>query len=219
MHVPGTTLVEEGIDGASREGDELGPGVNVSSLLGPAVSEELWSLVQRLAGEIGWELSGDRFATAANRRLARFNSRFPEPEAEATDALAQVDWDSSACPECGLWHREVNYIFAPRAVERVALRKAIADGVRGLVLMPLAVTHPFWHKLIRASVVQNTDGFVRVKGVKAKLSHSAGDGLWELALFACDFAHSRLRWSVRLAQASSREDPRSSRERDRRIQR
>ena len=110
MHVPGTTLVEEGIDGASREGDELGPGVNVSTLLGPAVSVKLWSLVQKLARELGWEVSVDRFATAANRRLARFNSRFPEPEAEATNALAQVDWDSSACPECGLWHREVGQL-------------------------------------------------------------------------------------------------------------
>ena len=188
MHVPGTALVEEGIDGASRDGVELGPSANVSALLGPAVSDELWGLVLRVAADVGWEPSVDRFATAANRRLARFNSRFPEPEAEATDSLAQVDWDSSVCPACGLRHREVNYIFAPRAVERIALRKAIADGVLGLILMPLAVTHPFWHKTFRASVLWNTEGYIRVKGVKAKLSYSQGEGPRELALFACDFS-------------------------------
>jgi hypothetical protein len=190
MHVPGTALVDEGIDGASRDGDDLGPGANASALLGPAISDELWALVRATAADVGWELSIDRFASASNRRLARFNSRFPEPEAEATDSLAQIDWNSSTCPVCGKQHREVNYIFAPRAVERMALRKAIADGARVIVLMALAVTHPFWHKLIRASVVRNTDGYIRVKGLRARLSHSPGEGPRELALFACDFSSS-----------------------------
>ena len=36
----------------------------------------------------------NRFATASKARLPRFNSRFSEPEAEATGALVQPDWVS-----------------------------------------------------------------------------------------------------------------------------
>lgn len=188
MHVPGTTLVEEGIDGASRDGSDFGNDANVGALLGPSVSDQLWARIVKVADEVGWTMSVDRFATAANARLCRFNSRFPEPDAEATDALAQLDWDSSTCPDCGCRHREVNYIFSPRAVERMALRKSIADGAKAIIVMPLAVTHPFWHKLVRASVVRNVDGYVRVKGLAARLSHAQSEGPRELALFACDFA-------------------------------
>ncbi len=41
-HVPVLTLVAEGIDGASRSGADFGEDVNVHSILGPAISDELW---------------------------------------------------------------------------------------------------------------------------------------------------------------------------------
>ena len=193
MHVPGTTLVDEGIDGASRDGDDFGRGANVGAIQGPAVSDALWIVIQEVAAKANLRMSIDRFATASNSRLERFNSRFPEPNAEATDALAQVDWDTSLCPGCGLYHREVNYLFSPRPMERAALKKAISDGALAVIVLPLAVTNPFWHKLVRTSLVQNQDGYVRVKGAKAQLLQSVGHESRELAVFACDFGLSTVK--------------------------
>ena len=52
-HVPGLQLVAEGIDGASRAGDDLGHGLNVQSALGPAVSDALWSQVREVSTSVG----------------------------------------------------------------------------------------------------------------------------------------------------------------------
>ena len=198
-HVPGSKLVEDGIDGASRDGAHFGTGANAYSLQGPAVSDGLWELVRDTAARAGHHMTVDRFASAVNRRLPRFNSRYPEPDAEATDALAQLDWNSSSCPTCGRVHREVNYICAPRPLERAALRKAIADGVLAVIVTPLAVTNPFWHKLVRASVLATVDGYVRVKGARARMEHSQESGSRELAIFVCDFAP----YSARQTQTTS----------------
>jgi hypothetical protein len=66
-HVPGLTLVAEGIDGASRAGADFGPGANVDSILGPAVSDQLWQLVCRAAGDTGWgSITVDAFASESN---------------------------------------------------------------------------------------------------------------------------------------------------------
>ena len=90
----------------------------------------------------------DCFESAVNWRLPRFQvnspGRYPEPDAEVTDALAHLDWNSSSCPACGRVHREVNYICAPRPLERAALQKAIADGVLAVIVTILAVMNPFW---------------------------------------------------------------------------
>ena len=43
----------EGIDGASRAGVDLGAGVNMDSILGPAVSDKLWQLVNRVTIDAG----------------------------------------------------------------------------------------------------------------------------------------------------------------------
>jgi hypothetical protein len=77
--VPGLQLIAEGIDGASRAGDDLGPGCNVESIRGPAVSDELWALVQAVAVSAGWRITVDVFASASNARAARFWRLFPEP--------------------------------------------------------------------------------------------------------------------------------------------
>jgi hypothetical protein len=46
-HVPGLTLVAEGINGASCGGVDFGEDANVDSILCPAVSDDLWLLVAR----------------------------------------------------------------------------------------------------------------------------------------------------------------------------
>ncbi len=58
LHVPGTTLMAEGIDAASREGAE--------AELGPACGPVLRSAVHDTASRLGWAISIDLFATAAN---------------------------------------------------------------------------------------------------------------------------------------------------------
>ena len=69
LHVPGLTLVAEGIDGASRGGAEFGEGVNVEAILGPAVSDALWATVVQAATDAGWgAVTVDAFATASNAR-------------------------------------------------------------------------------------------------------------------------------------------------------
>ncbi len=110
-HVPGLTLVAEGIDGASRAGEDFGQGANVDSILGPTVSDHLWQLVCRAAGDAG--LGGftvDAFASESNTRAPRFWSRFHEPGSEAISALCVPNWARSLCLTCGVMHREVLFL-------------------------------------------------------------------------------------------------------------
>jgi hypothetical protein len=51
-HVPGLTLVAEGIDGASRSCSDFGENSNVENILGPMVSDDLWRLVSRAADDV-----------------------------------------------------------------------------------------------------------------------------------------------------------------------
>jgi hypothetical protein len=192
LHVPGLTLVAEGIDGASRCGSEFGQGVNVDSVLGPAVSDELWSIASRAAIDAGWgDVTVDAFASASNARAARFWSRFHEPGAEAIDALCVPDWSRSACPSCGLYHREVLYAYPPDALVRATVEKACADRALCVLVVPVAILAPYWGKLLSTSVLPRrkpyTDGFFRVRDPARQLLHAGGRTPVELAVFACDF--------------------------------
>jgi hypothetical protein len=114
-----------------------------------------------------------------------------EPRAEAEDAFEVGDWDRSVCPGCGNTHREVLFAFPPAALLNRFVAKARADGVRAVVVTPLAVSAPYWTKLLRASVVSNADGYLLVRRQQAASSDS--DAAGELAIFAVDFSP----WSAR----------------------
>ena len=190
-HVPGLQLVAEGIDGASRAGDDLGLGINVQSTLGPAVSDGLWAKVQEVSASVGWRITVDAFASASNTRAARFWSEFLEPGADAVDALSVSDWACSPCPVCGLAHREVVYAFPPPVMLRPALAKAIADRARCVLVVPVAIIAPHWHKLLAASVLSPLaypDGFLRIRRPLPLLLHEGSYRPTELAIFACDFS-------------------------------
>jgi hypothetical protein len=116
--VPGLTLVAEGIDGASRSGSDLGEDVNLAAVLGPAVSDQLWAVIADVEAAAGWRVTVDAFASSNNARLDSFWARFPEPDAEAVDALSVLDWSQSRCPTCGCPHREVHYAFPPPSLVR-----------------------------------------------------------------------------------------------------
>jgi hypothetical protein len=88
LHVPGLTLVAEGVDGASRCGSELGEDANVDNVRGPAVSDGLWRAISAAVADAGWgAVTVDAFASESNARVPRFWSRFFEPGSEALDAL------------------------------------------------------------------------------------------------------------------------------------
>ncbi len=154
----------EGVDGASRAGDDFGPGCNVESSLGPAVSDALWSSVLRVSAAAGWRITVDAFATESNARAPRFWSPFLEPGAEAADALSVLDWAVSRFPVWSADHREVIYAFPPLHLLRHALAKAIEDRARCALVV--AVITPHWNKLLTASVLpplEFPDGFLRVR--------------------------------------------------------
>jgi hypothetical protein len=189
-HVPGLQLIAEGIDGASRAGDDFGAGCNVESIRGPAVCDELWDLVRAVTTAAGWRITVDAFASAANARAPRFWSLFPEPGAEAVDALSVLDWAASSCPVCGATHREVIYAFPPPIVLRGAIAKAMEDRALCVFVVAVAIIAPHWHKLLAASVLPRRDfpeGFLRVRQPLPLLDHAGSYRPTELAIFACDF--------------------------------
>ncbi len=110
-HVPGLTLTAEALTGlraaAPISGRKRERGDHPWRL-GPAVADELWSLVLLAVIDAGWRrVTVDAFATESNSRAPRFWSRFHEPGSEAIDALCVPDWARSSCPSCGSSHPEV----------------------------------------------------------------------------------------------------------------
>jgi hypothetical protein len=75
MHVPGLSLVEEGIDGASRTGTHFGPDVNLAHVLGPRVSDGMWASIMRLLEPLRWRVTIDLFAVFQSVRRTRGGSR------------------------------------------------------------------------------------------------------------------------------------------------
>ena len=193
LHVPGLTLVAEGVDGASRCGSELGENANVDNIRGPAVLDSLWRIISTAAVDAGWgPVTVDAFASESNARAPRYWSRFFEPGSEALDALCVPDWSRSVCPVCGSTHREVVYAFPPPQFLRPAVEKACADRALCLLVVPVAILAPHWNKLLAASVLPRRapylDGFFRVREPSRSVAWSGdADPPAELAVFACDF--------------------------------
>ena len=183
LHAPGDLLILEGVDGLSRE--------VASEVSGPTSSPLVRDRATQLARALGWELTVDAFASESNTLLPRFFARYAEPQAEAEDAFAVGDWDRSTCPFCGRCHREVLFAFPPTRLLNRFVAKARADGVRAILVTPLAVSAPYWPKLLRASVVPNADGYLRIRRQAAAPPDS--DAAGELAIFAVDFSP----WSTR----------------------
>ena len=177
LHAPGRVLIDEGVDDHSRSG--------ALAVAGPASSDRVRQRSHQLAASCGWSLTIDAFASEANSLLPRFFARYAEPSAEVEDAFTVPDWDRSICPSCGLLHRETLFAFPPPPLLNAFVAKARADGVRAIVVTPLSVSAPYWSKMLRASVVPNADGYLRVR---RQQSHLGSDVDGELAIFAVDFS-------------------------------
>jgi hypothetical protein len=91
---------------------------------------------------LGWAVTIDLFATASNTRCACYCSRAHEADAERTDAFSILDWSSRDCPMCGQRHGEVAYVYPPTVLARKVVNKAMQDGARIVLVVPLAITAP-----------------------------------------------------------------------------
>ena len=180
LHAPGKTLVAEQVDAASRDG--------VKEIRGPAVCGELKAAVFRLAEEKGWPITIDLFATNENRLVPRFCARYAEPDAEGVDALSQTSWFSSNCVHCGKCHRENFYAFPPQALIPAFIRKATADRARGIVIVPYAVSAPYWSRLRQASVTGPDGPWMSFKEPARFLQHAGDFRPQSIAVFAVDFS-------------------------------
>jgi hypothetical protein len=135
LHAPGRVLVDEGVDDHSR--------AEALEVAGPVSSRRVRQRALALAESCGWTLTIDAFASASSSLLPRFFARYAEPTAEAEDAFTVPDWASSACPTCGRDHHEVIFaFFPPPPLQNAFVAKARADGVRAVVVTPLAVSAP-----------------------------------------------------------------------------
>jgi len=94
------------------------------------------SVFQRL--ELLWgPHSVDRFASNNNRLLPRYNTRFFDPQAEATDAMAQN------------WSQENNFINAPFRLLPQIIRKIQQERCQTTLIAPLWPSAPWFPLLLR----------------------------------------------------------------------
>jgi hypothetical protein len=130
-------------------------------------------------------LTVDAFASKSNSLLPRFFARYAEPDAEVEDAFTVPDWARSLCPSCDHCHRETLFAFTPASLLNAFVAKARTDGARAIVVTPLSVAASYWNKLLRASVVQNDAGYLRIR---RQQTPTDSDVAGEPAVFAVDFA-------------------------------
>jgi hypothetical protein len=175
LHAAGTTLVQEGIDGLSREA--------AIAVGGPAVGPTIKYGIRKIEETMGLRVSIDLFASCANRLVERFYSQFAEAGSEGVDAFAQPNWNSSVCPACGKRHREFFYAFPPPALIPAFIRKASADRAWGILLVPFSPSAAYWPKLLNAEL-----GEAEVYTNPAKwLLHAGSYRPQSLALMVVDF--------------------------------
>ena len=82
LHAPGRTMVDEGIDDASRS--------LAQRIRGPACNESFRSIIFAAAGRRGWSISVDAFVSSANRLVARYYSEYAEADSEAVDEIGRA---------------------------------------------------------------------------------------------------------------------------------
>jgi hypothetical protein len=96
----------------------------------------------------------------------------------------QADWACSVCPHCAQPHRETLFAYPPSPpLLNAFVAKARADGA--CAIAPLSAASPSWNKLLRASVIRNGKGYLRVR---RQHPFPDADVAGELAIFAADFA-------------------------------
>ena len=165
----------EGIDGLSRAG--------ARELRASESTQLLRCLVDEEARRHGERITLDVFASGDNAVVPRFFARHAEPSAEGVDAFAQPSWAVSLCPACGRRHREFPLIFPPRALLHATVAKLRADGVRGVVIAPYALSDPAWPSLMGASITRVANQrdachILPASAIQRHVSDLAGRSAW-----------------------------------------
>ena len=138
LHVPGTRMIEEGVDGASRDG--------AKRIVGPSCSPSARAKIGEFLQKHNWTVTIDLFAANCNALVPRFASWTDEPDSEVVDAFTVSSWNQSKCV-CGRMHRETCFIFPPMGLERTVVRRARSDGVKAVFVVPTAYKAGFWMAL------------------------------------------------------------------------
>ena len=162
------------------------------------MTDQLWGWIAQAGGLCGLRVTVDPFASESNKRAERYCSRYGEPGSEAVDALMVADWGQSLCPGCGQCHREVLYALPPAGLIKPVVRKAVADAALRVLVVPVSITAPYWHLLLKASVLPAgpaPDGFLRIpsRDPRTALRLAGSFDPKELAVFVCDFSRLSLR--------------------------
>jgi hypothetical protein len=122
LHVPGTRMIEEGVESAGRGG--------ARRIIGPACSPSTREAIRALCAQHGWRITIDLFAANCNRLVERFASWTDEPDSEVVDAFTIRSWNQTKC-KCGWSHRETAFVFPPIGLERTIVRRERSDGGKG----------------------------------------------------------------------------------------
>jgi hypothetical protein len=193
LHAPGLVLIDEGVDDLSRDA--------TTDVTGPVTDLHLRQRIHSLLTHCGWNITVDAFASTDNALTPSFFARYAELAAEAEDAVTVPDWAVSLCPHCGSHHREVMYAYLPNAIINRFVARVSADGVRAIVVVPLAVSAPNWNKLLRFSVTPNKEGFRVIRSRRQQSASPNSAASLDLAIFAVDFPSVQQR--VRSQQTTS----------------
>lgn len=178
LHVPGTTLVEEGIDHDSR--------LLATHCQGPACAPFVRDIIHDWASRLGAPITLDLFASQSNALVPRYYSRYPEAGSSGADAFSQGSWGYRLC-QCGQYHREFAFAFPPEDLLLQFVAKAQTDRARGLALVPKAIIAAYWVALMRATPRREPLHIFYPRRSPSPLTHA---GHWRppsLALIHFDF--------------------------------
>jgi hypothetical protein len=147
LHVSGTRIIEEGVDGASREG--------ARRITGATCTTRARATITELLRQNDWELSIVLLAANCNKMTERFASWTDEPGSEVVDAFTIPPWNQSVyqcCPRHRYSIRETCFIFSPVGLERATVKRARSDGVRCVFVVPTAYKAGYWMALRNHSI-------------------------------------------------------------------
>jgi len=113
------------------------------SRLNPKQEWQLHPTMFRKLDEMWGPHTIDRFASATNHLLPRYNSRFSDPEAEATDALQQD------------WRNEKNWINPPFRLIGKILKHIQLQRAEATIILPLWKNQP-WFPLLQKMTLATT---------------------------------------------------------------
>ena len=162
VHIPGTRMVEEGVDDLSRP---------KKGAFGSEKDRAEWSLTGEgmacIQAWLGGPISFDRFASRVNRKCVRYNAARWEPEAVAP-ASAFAEQHNWRLQPGGEW--EWNFCFPPHHLITKCLDRIEKDKAWACMVVPNWPSQAWWPKLrmyaLRWKMLGRHDMLRRMEGGK-----------------------------------------------------